>query len=142
MCRTTRKLRGKPRQGQVQFTQLVAKQTSMIKPNKAKQIRNFLKDPHAQHRPNTSCHSQVSTTLYLGPEPPPCQAPGLCSFLADVVAPQVNAGHGFVDLQRFGEGLWPKRWQARRLMMRSTRTFVTPVKLLCHGHARHQQELK
>ena len=61
---------------------------------------------------------------------PLCRAPGLCSFLADDVGAQVHVRDCFVDLQRFGEGLWPKRWQAGRLTMQSTKTLATQVELL------------
>ena len=84
------------------------------------------------HRPNTRPTPLVtpksrppSTSLYLGSAAPPCQAPGLCSTVVDVVVAQADVRHGLVDLQRFGEGLWPKRWRAGRLTMRSMRTFVT-----------------
>ena len=57
------KAQGRPREGQVQFTQLIAKQISMIKPNKANKIcqagelpklvsfhfTDFLEGPQAQH---------------------------------------------------------------------------------------------
>ena len=107
-------------------------------------FRNFLKDPQAQHPPNTSCDSQVSTTIHITlprPRRAPRQAPGLCSFLADIVGDQVDVREGLVDLQRFGEGLWPKRWQARRLTIGSTRTFVTPV-INCHFTVDTNKKLK
>ena len=40
---------------------------------------------------------------------PPCQAPGLCSFIADFIVSQVNLRQRFVDFQCFGKGLWTTR---------------------------------
>ena len=106
--------------------ELVAKQTSMIKPNKAKQIcqvetllklvpfhlRELLKEPRAQHLLRLPSLGHYPSSLYLAPEAPPCQAPGLCSIVADAVAYQVDFRDDFVDFQRFGNSLWPKRCQA------------------------------
>ena len=39
---------------------------------------------------------------------PPCQAPGLCSFITNKIVPQVDFRHSFVDFQCFGKGLWTK----------------------------------
>ena len=39
---------------------------------------------------------------------PPCQAPGLGSFLAKCVVPQVDVRNRLVDFQCFGKGLWTK----------------------------------
>ena len=39
---------------------------------------------------------------------PPCQAPGLGSFLANVIQSKVNVRQRFVDFQCFCEGLWTK----------------------------------
>ena len=128
----TQRLGGRPRKVRYGLHNYrIAKQISMTKPNTPKicqvdklpnkvpfHFSDFLKDPQAQHRPNTGPTPLVtpksrppSISLYLAPEAPPCRAPGLCSFLADEVAPQVDVCQCFVDLQRFGEGLWPKRWQ-------------------------------
>ena len=74
------------------------------------------------------------------PRGDPCQPPGLCSIVADAVPLQVDVRQGLVDLQRFGEGLWPKGWQAGRLTMRSSRTFVTLLKLLWHGGCQHETQ--
>ena len=64
-------------------------------------------------------HHPYAISLYLRTKGAPCQ-PGLCSFPADGIVTQVDCPHGFVDLQRFGKGLWPERWWAGRLTMRST----------------------
>ena len=60
-------------------------------------------------------HHPYAISLYLRTYGAPCRAPGLRSFPADGVPDQVDCPHGFVDLQRFGEGLWPERWRAGRL---------------------------
>ena len=65
----------------------------------------------------TPCDSRVSTTIHVplpAPRGAPFRAPGLYSFLADVVAVQTDVRHGCVDFQRFGEGLWPKAMASRK----------------------------
>ena len=119
---------------------------SLIRPSKSVRLKlcsnwcrfiseTFSKDPQVQHL-HHPCPSSCAQRRPL------CRAPGLCSFLAHVVAFQVDVRQCFVDLQRFGEGLWPKRWQAGRLMVQSTRSarHEAPVTLLCHGQGCHQQE--
>ena len=93
--------------------------------------------PHLLWLPSLE-HHPYAISLYLSTRGPPCRLPGLCSFPADGIVTQVDVCHGFVDLQRLGDCLWPERWQARRLSMQSTKTFVTPVELSCH--AGYQQE--
>ena len=90
-------------------------------------FRDSWKDPVAQH-PNTWApvqqhHTKVSQVSNPTGTPldsnlfhrfeawshkPPCQAPGLCSFLANSIALQVNVRQRFVDFQCFSKGLWTK----------------------------------
>ena len=77
--------------------------------------------PTPEHQStNTTKLSQVSNATGTPLDPilfhhfktcshrPPCQAPGLGSFLANVVYRQVNVRQRFVDFQCFCEGLWTK----------------------------------
>ena len=92
---------------------------------------------------NDTCYFSLGRYVEIPrPKGAPCQEPSLFSFVAHQRVEQVDFRHCSVDLQRFGEGLWPKRWQARRLKMRSTRTFVTPVKLFCHGGCQQENQVK
>ena len=99
--------------------------------------------PTPAQKPLVTPKSRIQTiyavSLYLSTSGPPCRPPGLCSFPVDVVVPQVDVPHSFVDLQGFGEGLWPDDGAREdSITTQSTKTFVTPVKLSCHGG--HQQE--
>ena len=78
----------------------------------------FWKDAQARHPSNSTEVSQVSNTtatpldsmrfhrLEVWRRRPASQAPGLCSFLANSIGPQVNVRNRLVDFQRFGKGLW------------------------------------
>ena len=80
----------------------------------------FWKDAQVWHLPNRTKVSQVSnnTGTPLGSillhrfeawsHRPPCQAPGLGSFVVNLIAFQVDVPHTFVDFQCFGKGLWTK----------------------------------
>ena len=116
-------------------------QLSLIRPSKSVRLKlcsnwcrfipeTFSKDPQAQHLlwlPSLNHHPCPSSCAQRRPL---CQAPGLCSFVSEFVVFQVDVRQGCVDFQRFGEGLWPKRWQAGRLAMQSTKTLATQVELL------------
>ena len=43
-----------------------------------------------------------------GATDPLCQAPGLCSFLANFIATQIDVRNRLVDFQCFGKGLWTR----------------------------------
>ena len=85
--------------------------------------RLIWKDPQIRHPSNSTKVSQVSNTtgtpldsilfhrFEAWSHRPPCQAPGLGSFIANVTATQVDLRNRFVDFQCFGKGLWTKRWQ-------------------------------
>ena len=122
MCQPTEKFKEKPRAGQekvaeVPFISLTATQTE-IEP-KFVQVNmsfpeTFSKDPQAQHLlwlPSLNHHPCPSSCAQRRPL---CRAPGLCSFLADADALQVDVRQGCVDFQRFGEGLWPKAMASRK----------------------------
>ena len=117
---------------------LKAKQTSMIKPyNKAKQIcqvetllklvpfhfRDFLKDPQAQHPPNTSCGSQVSAVHIPLPRP---QRRPLAKHQASAPSlpmPLPSRSMSVTVLLTFNasaRACGQKRWQAGRLTLQST----------------------
>ena len=76
--------------------------------------------PTPEHPSNTTKVSQVSNAtgtpldsiLFHHSETwshrPPCQAPGLGSFIANVIVPQVDVRNCLVDFQCFGKGLWTK----------------------------------
>ena len=80
----------------------------------------FWKDALAQHLSNNTKVSQVSNTtgtpldsilfhrFEAWSHRPPCQAPGLGSFLANSIVGQVHVRNGLVDFQCFGKGLWKK----------------------------------
>ena len=113
---------------------------SLVRPSKSVRLKlcsnwcrfiseTFSKDPQAQHLswlPSLNHHPCPPSCAQRRPL---CRAPGLCSFHADVVDPQVDVRQCCVDVQCFGEGLWPKRWQAGRLAMQSTKTLGTQVDL-------------
>ena len=114
---------------------------SLIRPSKSVRLKlcsnwcrfiseTFSKDPQAQHLswlPSLNHHPCPSSCAQRRPL---CRAPGLCSFIENEVAFQVDVRQCCVDFQRFGEGLWPKRWQAGRLAMQSTKTLAAQVELL------------
>ena len=76
--------------------------------------------PTPEHPSTSTKVSQVSSTtgtprdsilfhrFEAGSHRPPCQAPGLGSFIANVVLSQVNVHNGLVDCQCFGKGLRTK----------------------------------
>ena len=76
------------------------------------------KDGQARHLSNSTKVSQVSNTtgtplasilfhrFEAWSHRPPCQAPGLCSFLANVIPTQVDCRDSLVDFQCFRKGLW------------------------------------
>ena len=78
------------------------------------------KDGQARHLSNSTKVSQVSNTtgtpldsilfhrFEAWSHRPPCQAPGLDSFLANFIAFQVDVRQSLVDFQCFGKGLWTK----------------------------------
>ena len=78
------------------------------------------KGAQARHLSNSTKVSQVSNTTgtplgsilfhrFEAWSPrPPCQAPGLGSFIVNFVVPQVDVRHRLVDFQCFGKGLWTK----------------------------------
>ena len=70
----------------------------------------FWKDAQAWHLNTcpTALKSQNSILLHrfeAWSRKPPCQAPGLCSFLANPIEWQVDVPHTFVGFQCFGKGL-------------------------------------
>ena len=71
----------------------------------------FWKHAQARHLSNCTRISQVSSTTGTPLDSihrPPCQAPGLGSFIANFIVPQVDLRKSLVDLQCFGKGLWTK----------------------------------
>ena len=71
--------------------------------------------PVQQHQSHTSLeHPWYTNWFYFissfrGLEPQtPCQAPGLGSFIANVILSQVHVRNRIVDFQCFGKGLWTK----------------------------------
>ena len=76
--------------------------------------------PTPEQPSNTTKVSQVSNTtgtpldsilfhrFEVWSHRPPCQAPGLGSFLANFIVVQVDVRNCLVDFQCFGKGLWTK----------------------------------
>ena len=94
---------------------------SLVRPSKSVRLKlcsnwcrfiseTFSKDPQAQHLswlPSLNHHP-------CPPSWPPLPSPRLCFFHADAAGFQVDVRQCCVDLQRFGEGLWPKAMASRK----------------------------
>ena len=68
----------------------------------------------------------IFTVSRPGATDPVCQAPGLGSFIANVIAPQVDLRNRPVDFQCFGKGLWTKT------MANQTMSNLRTYKAICH----------
>ena len=86
--------------------------TSLRQPKSKKMYstthRRFAKLPKPitlQFRKNPQAPQLFNTHSEAWSHRPPCQAPGLCSFLANFIALQVNVRNRRVDFQCFGKGL-------------------------------------